>query len=557
MHRRAPHVFVFLIVPFIAGILLSEWFRPDPLIAAGATLLLWAGLLALQLVCPGRKLRNRPLHGSLALVLCVGLGAWRAATVADATARRDLESTQMEAYEAQIEDAPRQKERSVLFDLRVRRVRRAGVWTTPGAATYVRGVLWGFGEDTAARTLRAGDVLVVKGAPAVVPAPENPDVFNYRAYLANKGVHHQHFIQLKDLRRVGSEPGARHFVSHLRTAGAALLREHLTPEAAPVATALSLGVKDDLSAEVKADYATAGVMHILAVSGLHVGILMAMLKWCFGEGRNQGRGIRRDRRWAFLVVSAVVLWSYVALTGFSASVTRAGLMFTVLLVGQAFQRTRSPFNSLALSAFVLLLIDPRTLHQVGFQLSHVAVAGILYGYPRLKALWTPRSRAGRYVWDLLTVSVAAQVATFPLGLLYFHQFPNYFLLANLLVLPLAGVLLSTVFALLILGGLPVVGTIIGGGLGLLASGIIAFINGVLAWQSGLPGALTDGVFYTPAMFWLLVGGLLAALIAQHRRQVRWGVVAGLSLVALVSLRTWDAVECAQQERLEVYHFDHH
>ena len=201
-----------------------------------------------------------------------------------------------------------------------------------------------------------------------------------------------------------------------------------------VASALLLGYRENLDKELVKSYASAGAMHVLAVSGLHVGILYLLLTRIFSFLKK----VKKVKNGKFILTILIVsfLWFYAIMTGLSASVMRATTMFSFIVIGnELLNRKTSIYNTLAVSAIILMIINPFIVYQVGFQLSYVAVVGIVYLQPKLNRLFYSRYKLVRGVWAITCVSLAAQIATFPLSLHYFHQFSTYFFISNLIVIP--------------------------------------------------------------------------------------------------------------------------
>ncbi len=201
--------------------------------------------------------------------------------------------------------------------------------------------------------------------------------------------------------------------------------------------ALLLGQKQDISAEVYNNFAAAGVVHILAVSGLHVGLILLLLNWLLLP-------LDRFRKGRILkgILLILLLWGFAVLTGLSPSVVRAVSMFSFLAVGMQLKRRSSNLIPVFVSLLFLLLINPQWIFEVGFQLSYLAVLGIILLQPKLYRLWRPKYKVSRLFWGIITGTFAAQVAVFPLTLYYFHQFPGLFFLTNLVILPTVGFLLG-------------------------------------------------------------------------------------------------------------------
>ncbi|CAM3422344.1 ComEC/Rec2 family competence protein [Pontibacter korlensis] len=286
-------------------------------------------------------------------------------------------------------------------------------------------------DSEQAYELNYGDVLLVKGAPQEVAPPLNSSQFNYKAYLANKNIYHRHYLQQHQYQKIASDPpmSILYYSIQLRRQLDDVLRERAGEKREyAIASALMLGVKDELDNSIRQAYADTGTIHVLAVSGLHVGLIYSVLMFVLARFSTTAR-----QRWIGAMLVLAVLWLYAFITGLSPSVLRAVVMFSLVTFGVALQRRTSIYNTVAFAALALLFFNPYNLLEVGFQLSFLAVLGIVYLQPKFYNLLEYRHRALDFVWALFTVSLAAQLVTFPLGLYYFHQFPVYFWLANIFV----------------------------------------------------------------------------------------------------------------------------
>ncbi|MEL6355526.1 MAG: ComEC/Rec2 family competence protein, partial [Bacteroidota bacterium] len=286
--------------------------------------------------------------------------------------------------------------------------------------------------DRRAGELVPGDQLMLRGEIGTVENPRNPEAFNFATYWGKKNIFHRVFIRDPMQWQMVQEgsPNLLHAAKILRERWIASFRPYLTGNELAVAAALVLGKRDLLSDEIRSAYADTGAVHVLAVSGLHVGIVAWVVSWLLGR-------VIPKRYWARYVrtgLSIVFVWAFALLTGFGPSVQRAAWMFSILLLGGALRRKTYLFNSLAAAALLMLLMDPLQLFQVGFQLSFGAVAGIgLFQQKIQKALYFP-NKIARLVWSTLSVSLAAQIGILPLSIYYFHQFPTYFLLTGSIVI---------------------------------------------------------------------------------------------------------------------------
>ena len=274
------------------------------------------------------------------------------------------------------------------------------------------------------RPFEYGDEILVKGTPQQVKGPQNPEEFNYKRYLTFLTIYQQHFIDTSKVNVLSSDNGNMLIAKslHLRNMFSALLEKHIKePNELAIAKALLLGNKDELDDEIKNVYAASGAMHVLAVSGLHVGIIYFVILYLLRIVPKEYR-----KEWLIAVVAIPLLWSYAFITGLSPSVLRAVTLFSVMAIGKSMNRHASMVNMLGVSAFILLVFNPYLLMQVGFQLSYIAVLGIIFIYPQVRKLLMPSNRVWVFFWDVTSISFAAQLATFPFIILYFHRFPTYF-----------------------------------------------------------------------------------------------------------------------------------
>lgn len=194
--------------------------------------------------------------------------------------------------------------------------------------------------------------------------------------------------------------------------------------------ALILGQQQDISPEIVRDYQYAGAVHVLSVSGLHVGFILLFITFLLKPFPNSKSGALVK-----LVIVITFLWAFGLLAGFAPSVVRSVTMFSFVAVGMFLRRSVNIYNTIAISALLILLFQPSFLMDIGFQLSYAALYFIVWLQPLLASLWTPKYKLTSYLWDIITVSFAAQIGTFPMSIYYFHQFPGLFFVTNLVILP--------------------------------------------------------------------------------------------------------------------------
>lgn len=375
--------------------------------------------------------------------------------------------------------------------------------------------------------------------PNEIRPPQNPGEFDYKRYMLRKGIKYQlysrQFIKVENTPEHTLKTRLFIFRSNLLDK---FQQYGISGDEFGVLAALTLGEKDYLSDEIKSGFTNTGAMHVLAVSGLHVGIIyiifMLLLK---PLGRNPKYKIVKS-----LIVIAM-LWAYAFTTGLSPSVLRATTMFTFLAMGEGLKRKPSTYNSLATSAFVLLVLNPNLIYEVGFQLSYLAVFSIVFFQPRFSKLWTPRTKAGNYIWQLFTVSLAAQIGTSPISIFYFNQFACYFWLSNFVVIPAAGLILYTTTVFFLVSFVPALGVLVGGFL----KWIIRIMNfGILTIEK-LPYALISDIWISQSelIVLYLITICTSILFFYHKK---WAIFATLSsIIMCLSINCYQEIEKENQQ----------
>jgi competence protein ComEC len=362
-----------------------------------------------------------------------------------------------------------------------------------------------FEKNENARQLIPGEQIIFKGKPQMVSNNNNPFEFDYKQYLAKKKIYRQLYLPATNWQKTSSEHSFSLplFAERIRMQLLQIYKEQgLGENELQILSALTLGYKRGLDPETKKVFASAGAMHVLAVSGLHVGIVFLVLNLLLGFLRQQKAG-----RVIFVLLVISILWFFAFLTGLSPSVTRAATMFSFVVIATNIRRQVNIYNSLAASAFLLLLFNPNNLFEVGFQLSYSAVFGIVFLQPRLVKLFTFKFKIIQYAWALLTVSVAAQIATFPLSVYYFNQFPTYFWISNLFVIPAVTVLIPLGITMLVLHGIPVISPFISETINF----IIGLVYSLLQYIENLPFSIIEFTFL-PIELVFVAGALLSVFV---------------------------------------------
>lgn len=294
-------------------------------------------------------------------------------------------------------------------------------------------------KDSLNRSFEIGSPLQIKGSLYESGPAKNPNQFDYGKYLEGKQIYAQMYADASDI-KIGSfiKKDIWYYTSKLRTKIIRNLEKtHFNKAELNVAIALILGQQQDISPEIIRDYQFAGAVHILSVSGLHIGFILLFVTFLLKPFPNTRRG-----SFIKLIIILASLSSFGLIAGLAPSVLRSVTMFSFVAIGMYLRRSTNIFHTLLVSMLLILLFEPSFLFDVGFQLSYVALFFILWLQPLLAQLWTPKNILLKYFWDILTVSFAAQIGAFPLSIYYFHQFPGLFFVTNLVIIPFLSVIMA-------------------------------------------------------------------------------------------------------------------
>ena len=517
---------------------------------------LTGSLLGLLLLCyilviwgpPHTSLQAfRPWLGLLALGCLFLLGYVRglAHRVHDDPKHLTHCSASIEAYEAVALEDAHEKSACGSVVVAVCKGRVQGRWQ------QVRGKLQLSWPRHAVHPVRYGDVLLIKGTPRTVRTASNPYVFDYAGFLGLAQIYHQQFVAEEDMAVVGHRPPnpvkALSF-RVLRCCKSLLAQRIHHKKVRAVVLALVLGQKDDLTTEVGAAYVHTGTMHVLAVSGLHVGIIYWVLRVLLAPLSY----VRRFR----LLSSALALasiWFYAFVTGLSPSVLRASTMLTFVAMAPVLSRQTSSYNALSASAFLLLFWDPSLLSAASFQLSYLAVLGILYLQPRIYKSLPLSNRALDKLWLFSSVSLGAQIATAPLSIYYFRQFPTYFVIANWIVVPAALVILCLGLLVLVTS----FWTSLSIGMAWLLETVVLGVHVFLERIQKLPYSLVEPIYLSAWEVFLLYGILILFLAFLHNKRMPY-LIASSVLAMLLSLSAMQVSLSRQTQcRVIFYSIDRH
>lgn len=404
-----------------------------------------------------------------------------------------------------------------------------------------------FSKDSMSANLQPGDQLWVKSKLQRIKNSEEPYSFNYQKFMANREIYFSCFIPSKNYFKIQGDRSWSPTTNaeKVRATLISQLKKYIDrDDALQVISALTLGYRQELSPETKYYFASTGAMHVLAVSGLHVGMIFLFLSYVLAFLKKTKTG-----RIFYLILIASLLWAYALLTGFSPSVQRATVMFCFILIGNSLRRPTSIYNSIAASAFLLLLFNPNLIHEVGFQLSYAAVTSIVFLYPKLTNWWHPKNWGLQKIWQLLCVSLAAQIGTLPFSIYYFHQFPVYFWLSNFVVIPAAYLILGFTFLFFLTTPIHIIASL----LAKLLSGITGATIFLLQQINQLPCSLIENISINSVqLILLIVFSISVALFIKQKQSIFILSASTLLLFFLIAGLT-EKIHYFNQQKMIVYH----
>ena len=334
--------------------------------------------------------------------------------------------------------------------------------------------------------------------------PFNPNQFDYSRYLENQEIYAQIYAEESQIRIGKNTASIWSAFSNFRTKIIHNLEiSNIKKEELNVLIALIVGQQQDISPEVLKDYQFAGAVHILSVSGLHVGFILLFVTFLLKPIPNSKKG-----SFIKLLIILISLWVFGILAGLAPSVVRSVAMFSIVAIGNHIRRTVNTYHTLLVSMLLILLFKPSFLFDVGFQLSYLALFFILWLQPILSSIWQPKIIIINYFWDIVTVSFAAQIGAMPLSIYYFHQFPGLFFITNLIVLPLLGVIMIAGLIAVIIACFSQVPIFIAKPLELL----ITLLNYIIHWVASFEDFIIKNISFSYEMLWASYLVILFAIL---------------------------------------------
>jgi competence protein ComEC len=405
-------------------------------------------------------------------------------------------------------------------------------------------------SDTDTFNIQIGDYILLNSEFKDVEPAKNPYQFDYKSYLKYSDISKIGFVNNKNWKLIKnkefnifrlSEDLRQFFIDRFN-------QFNIKPKNLAVINAIVLGDKSNLSDELGTEFANAGVMHILAVSGLHVGILFLILTLLF----KSFAGYKVGKYLKFILI-LTILWSYAFITGLSPSVVRSVIMFSLVSISLVIERQHNIYNTVFVSAFLLLVFNPFYLLKIGFQLSYLAVLGIIFFQPKISKLIKSKNKIIRYFWDLIAVSFAAQISTAPLTLYYFSKFPNYFIITNLMVMMLVTMILTFGIAFLALSYVPILNSFIAKSLDFL----LDIMNFIIHKVNTFPKSITDNInvdFFEMISIYSIIIFFSFYMINRNKKSI---VLLSISFIVFISYYNYNFITNYNKQKLIFFNIKQH
>jgi len=416
--------------------------------------------------------------------------------------------------------------------------------------TVGKAILYVKKDDKSAK-FHYGDKIIFKNTLVKGIKPNNPNAFDYNNYLTRRGIKFTAYVKSEDWKLISRQQKweVKDVANKLRKKILIQFQKNgISGDEYAVAASLILGYRDDLSDDLTSAYRSAGVMHILCVSGMHVGIIYLIVSFLLGflKGFKKGALLR-------LILILLNIWAFAIITGLSPSVTRAAVMFTFVSIGQNINRNVNIYNTLAASALMILTFDPFYIFDIGFLLSYIAVISIATFYDSIYSLWVPYNKILDRLWQIAAVSIAAQIGTAPLTIFLFHQFPNYFLISNIVVILAIVPIFYLTLSSLVFSFIPPLAS----WLSTLSSWMIGALNYFVIKIQNMPFAVTEHISFSAITLLLSIILIISLSVMLIRKRPNW-IFVNLSLIILILANSiYENEKTIKIDRIVIFNIPNH
>ncbi len=544
--KTAP--FLRLLIPLITGILIQYYFifPFNKIIITGSILIVL--IIIFRFLPLIYRFRFTDVQGILiaSLILCLGMLLTRQKDI------RNESAWYGNYYEgscyilATLSEPPVEKAKSYKVLATVESIiKKDSAYSTKGS------ILLYFAKDSGQESPKYGDKIIISKELQAIKNSGNPGAFDYARYSAFQQLFHQVYLKKIDWVSVGHKnpTGYNSYIFGARQRIINILDTYIPGnDEKSIAIALLIGYKIDLDKDLVQAYSNAGVVHLIAISGMHMAIIYSVLFWIFTK-----IPFVKKSKITRLILILFCLWFFALLTGVSGSVLRSAVMFSFIATGLAVNKKASIYNSMAASAFVLLCYNPYLLWDVGFQLSYFAVLGIVISQRYIANWFYFKNKIQNAIWQLTAVSLAAQLFTFPICIYYFHQLPILFLISNLIAIPLSTIALWACIILVIISPLHLLATICGK----IIFGVIWMINYTVLFINAVPYSLWDNISLTIAGTIVLYAAVCCFLYWLIKKEKAAFKIALLCSLLFSFMVVWNKWQVSRQKKIIVYNIPSH
>lgn len=450
-------------------------------------------------------------------------------------------STHPQSFIVTVDEVPIVSEKFMKLWVKVNVVEFNNTWHYSEGRTIV------YVKQDSTFKLNVGNELLINSKFSYLNEPKNPNEFNYKAFLESKNVFHTVFTESKNISAISKNNNFHlsQIGTYIKSKLVSILRDsELSQEAFSICSALLVGYDDEIDSEVMQSFSHSGTLHILSVSGMHTGVLYAVLIFLFSLIDKYDK--YKKTKFVFIMLG---LWLFVLVTGLSPSILRAALMLSLVLVGKTFYKQGNSYNTLLLSAFLLLLYNPYLIKDVGFLLSYCAVFGIMYLYPILQKLYFFENKILQTTWSGVIMSVSATVFTLPISLYFFHQFPIWFVFSNMIIIPISFLIMGAAALFLVFYKVAVINHI-----------LVYIINGstsVMMWFAQLTDnpnyGFIDFISFSKIDFCFLTIFILLCLMILSTKSYKQILALCLLVITWLSFSIIDNYSDSKQKELVVFH----
>lgn len=530
--KKAP--FLRLVLPFIFGIIIQRY-SSFSLFSIILILLIFGVLfISFRLFKDFYKFKTSWLRGVILSCLIAAFGMW-------VTFQKDIRNNPHwygNKYDpgnnlvAWINEPPVEKAKSYKALVHVESI------SADGSGSNATGEFIAyFAKDSLSEKLKYGDRIILNKPLQAIKNSGNPGGFDYAQYLAFQQIYHQVYLKKNEwiLLKGDRTTAMKNALFNSREYVLKTIENYIVgTNQSGLAKALLVGYRVDLEKDLVQAYSNAGVVHLIAISGLHMALIYGLLYWI----AMKIPWLRRSTITRTLSI-LLCLWFFAFLTGAPASVMRAAVMFSFIAAGSLFKKNSSIFNSLSISAFVLLCFNPYLLWNVGFQLSYLAVLGIVILQKPIFNWFYFKNKIPNYIWEIASVSISAQIFTIPICFYYFHQLPLLFIIANIIAIPLATLALWGLIALACVAPFPYVAEFFGK----IISGILWLMNHSVLLINKIPFALWENVylsFWSTIVLYGVFAGFMYWLIRKNMTALKTALVFTLIFMIMITWQKWVA-----------------